>query len=259
MIHRYTTKLFLFFIFFTAPCIADQNIDRYLELFEKYPKDLGPVGDWTKGEMQLILDPSTIIKIQSQYGDPLGVVAEDKYWMWLRDAIILPNGKCTGYNRFFPKHGLNCTHLVATLAITPNKELLVNLIFRHATRSWEIELPRGGANRGETPANAAAREVKEETGYTVAEIIPLGAVAMDSGISSAIGHVFFARTNGIEKTQREDEECISTVMTLPKDKAIEIFCQGQMECTVNGQKITAFCRDSYFAYALLMAEKKGLL
>lgn len=235
------------------------SVSKYLELHALYPQALGPKGDWKMGEIELVWDLPTMMKIQAQFAQPVGIVAEDRFWIWVRDAIILPSGKYSTYNRFFPKKGLDGPAGVVILAVTPHQEILVNLIYRHATRSWEIELPRGGRNLGETAEVAARREVKEETGYKVIEILPLGTVATDSGILSNCLRVFFAQIDKLEEVERDEEEAILSVVTLPKNKVIEIFCDGQMEFVVNGQRVIVSCRDSFFAYAILLAEKKGLL
>ncbi|MBI5346952.1 MAG: NUDIX hydrolase [Chlamydiae bacterium] len=236
-----------------------KNIARYLELNEKYPHAFGPNGDWKKGEIELVLDLPTMMKIQTQFHQPVGVVAEDRFWIWIRDAIILPTGEYNTYNRFISQKGLNGPAGVVVLAVNPNNDILVNLIYRHATRNWEIELPRGGRDKGETTLAAAKREVKEETGYIITDIFPLGTITTDSGIFTNFLEVFFAKIDKLENTSRDDEEVIATVITLSKNKVLDIFCDGKLEIVVNGQKITAYCRDSFFAYALLLAEKKGLL
>ncbi|MDR3624311.1 MAG: NUDIX hydrolase [Chlamydiales bacterium] len=237
----------------------EQSITRYLELYEQYPEAFGPKGDWKKNEMELIDDLQVMRAIQKQFNQPVGIVAEDRFWLWIRDALILPSGEHTTYNRFLSKKGLDGPAGVVVLAVTPNNEILVNLIYRHATRSWEIELPRGGRNKGETSEAAARREVKEETGYKVTKILPLGTIAVDSGVFTNYLKAFFAKIGEVEETTRDDEEIIASNLLLSKDHVIDIFCAGKTELIVNKQKITAYVRDPFFAYALLLAEKKGFL
>lgn len=46
--------------------------------------------------------------------------------------------------------------------------------YRYPIRSWQTELPGGLIDLGETPKQAAVRELKEETGYEAEEVISLG-------------------------------------------------------------------------------------
>lgn len=46
--------------------------------------------------------------------------------------------------------------------------------YRYPIRSWQTELPGGLIDPGETPKQAAVRELKEETGYEAEEVISLG-------------------------------------------------------------------------------------
>lgn len=251
--------LLLFIFSIHAENFDQKNIVRYLELYKLYPKALGSKGDWKRGEMELIWDLPTMVKMQEKFNQPIGIVAEDRFWIWIRDAIILPSGDRTTYNRFIPRKGLSGPGSVVVLAITPKKEILVNLIYRHATRDWEIELPRGGGDANETAEQAAKREVEEETGYVIESIQHLGKVAADSGIFTNFLDVFFAKIDKSVDIKREKEEVIASVMALPKNQIEDLFCKGQKTFVVKGQKITAYCRDAFFAYALFIADKKGLL
>ncbi|MDE3046320.1 MAG: NUDIX hydrolase [Verrucomicrobiota bacterium] len=123
----------------------------------------------------------------------VGVVAEDRYWIWFRDPLILPNGKTTAYNRFFPKSGLNGVAGVSVMGISKEGKVLVNLIFRHATREWEIELPRGGRGKNETAEEAAFRELAEETGIRGETALKIASIASDSGILSNVLDIFVVK------------------------------------------------------------------
>jgi 8-oxo-dGTP pyrophosphatase MutT (NUDIX family) len=50
------------------------------------------------------------------------------------------------------------------------------LVIQPVGRRRVTALPKGGANRGETPEEAAGREVREETGVNVEVVEPLGDV-----------------------------------------------------------------------------------
>jgi ADP-ribose pyrophosphatase len=117
----------------------------------------------------------------------IGVVNEDQYWIWLRDAVYFPKGVPGTYNRLLWKSELEgkCSG-VAVLPVLPSGQVILILNFRHATRSWELELPRGGIKPGETQEEAALRELKEETGFIAFSTAFLGEIAVDTGTLSSI-------------------------------------------------------------------------
>jgi ADP-ribose pyrophosphatase len=47
--------------------------------------------------------------------------------------------------------------------------LLMTRQYRYASRRWSLELPQGGRGPGESAADAALRELREETGWIAAE------------------------------------------------------------------------------------------
>ncbi len=66
-------------------------------------------------------------------------------------------------------------------------------------RNWRMavggplwELPAGKLEPGEVPIDTASRELKEETGYTAAEIEPLGTYYTSPGFADELMHAFLA-------------------------------------------------------------------
>jgi ADP-ribose pyrophosphatase len=80
--------------------------------------------------------------------------------------------------------------------------------FRHATRMWMRELPRGGRKRGEAVNAAAAREISEEIGYEVTATRPLGRIAADGADLESVPYIVAARVKPAGKPHREDTETI---------------------------------------------------
>lgn len=60
-----------------------------------------------------------------------------------------------------------CTYRVSTKAIVKDEDGNI-LLLQEADGQWD--LPGGGLDQGEKPQDAVAREVAEETGYTVTSI-----------------------------------------------------------------------------------------
>jgi 8-oxo-dGTP pyrophosphatase MutT (NUDIX family) len=66
---------------------------------------------------------------------------------------------------------------VNVVALTPAREILLVRQWRHGTGTVELELPAGLIEPGESPLDAAARELREETGHAPARCSLLGEVA----------------------------------------------------------------------------------
>jgi 8-oxo-dGTP diphosphatase len=86
-----------------------------------------------------------------------------------------------------PKH-------VLVICKYKNRWLLTN----HKQRGWEF--PGGKVEKGESLNEAAEREVKEETGAIVKELIPLGTYKVTDSKGSFIKKVFLGLIDEIEKS-----------------------------------------------------------
>ncbi|MDY4771390.1 MAG: NUDIX hydrolase [Lachnospiraceae bacterium] len=64
--------------------------------------------------------------------------------------------------------------------------------YRYPIRSWQRELPGGLIDPGETPETAAERELLEETGYHVEQLISLGAFYPSFGSTNEKIYLFEA-------------------------------------------------------------------
>lgn len=108
-------------------------------------------------------------------------------WIDLRLADVeLPDGRHLDHRliRMAPSAG--------ALVIDDRDRAL--LIWRHRfiTGRWGWEMPMGGVADGETPAEAAAREVEEETGWRPGTLHRLALLQPISGIMDAAHHIFTA-------------------------------------------------------------------
>ena len=242
-----------------------------------YLKELGaPLGNYREGEIELITDPAEIEKIEKMQegrllkkGIPperatawsrVGVVNEDQYWVWLRDAVYFPKGVPGTYNRLLWKGALKGKAPgVAVLPVLPSGKIVLNVNFRHATRSWELELPRGNVEPQETVEAAAQREVKEETGLAASSLTFLGEVAPDTGALGSVIPVYMGKISLQGESHPEESEAIAGTLTLTVDELKEGLKQGSLEVTLHGKKRRLPIRDGFLTFALVQAELRHLL
>jgi ADP-ribose pyrophosphatase YjhB (NUDIX family) len=65
----------------------------------------------------------------------------------------------------YPNYSIQAPDFVTILAVTEKKEILLVKQFRHAVQRMTLEIPAGHIEIGETPEQAARKELVEETGH----------------------------------------------------------------------------------------------
>ncbi|MGW1492451.1 NUDIX hydrolase [Streptomyces sp. NBC_01410] len=138
------------------------------------------------GGIEILSDPESVAAAG-------GVVYEDPYVMVLRDPVRFPDGRTGTYIRSI---GTTAEPGCVVLPLLDGEVVLVEH-FRHATRSWLWEVPRGFGTRGLAGEQNAAKELREEIGADVRELIPLGAVHPDSGAVGDRVLLYAARIDAI--------------------------------------------------------------
>ena len=106
-------------------------------------------------------------------------------WLDIRVADIeLPDGRHLAHRSIRTPPG------AGVVAIDEDRRAL--LIWRHRfiTDTWGWEIPIGKIEDGETPAEAAAREFEEETGWRPGTLQPLMNVRPTPGLSNSDHHIY---------------------------------------------------------------------
>lgn len=89
---------------------------------------------------------------------------------------------------------------VIVLAITNENKILFVKEYRELIEKEELELPAGIIEEGETPEEAAIRELEEETGYRAHNVEFLRKIYSSCGITNEALYVYYARN--LEKTKQ---------------------------------------------------------
>jgi 8-oxo-dGTP pyrophosphatase MutT (NUDIX family) len=91
--------------------------------------------------------------------------------------------------------------------------------YRHGSREVTLEIPGGIVDPGEDPAEAAARELIEETGYRAAGVRPLGSLNPNPALFGNRVYTFLA----------ENVERVGEVMNGPlEETVVELVPAGEL-------------------------------
>ena len=131
-----------------------------------------------------------------------------------------------------PFYVIDVDDWVNILPLTPDGEVVLLRQWRQGLKDFCIEIPGGMADPGEEPADAAARELGEETGYGFERLIGLGSVTTNPAIQNnrcwlyvAVG----ARPEG-RATPEETEDI--EVFTVPLAGALSMVDDGRIDHTM---------------------------
>lgn len=130
---------------------------------------------------------------------------------------------------------------VGLIPILDNDDILFVSQYRHAARKILLEIPAGKIELGETPRQAALREMAEEIGY-VGEIVPLLKMYLAPGYDTELMYVYVATDlKKIKRANLDDDENI-ILRRISLTCAIEKCIKGQVEDCKSIAAILAYAR-----------------
>jgi ADP-ribose pyrophosphatase len=124
-----------------------------------------------------------------------------------------------------------------------DNEILVIKSYRHLVNSYQIEAPSGYIENGETPVEAANRELKEETGYGANNIISLGSYTLDYTMFEQRGNLFVGYDLVNERKQELGMMEIIETTILTIDEIRKLLFSGKI---LNASSIVAFYKSLDF-------------
>ncbi|MEU6345879.1 NUDIX hydrolase [Streptomyces sp. NPDC046977] len=177
----------------------------------------------------------------------IGVVYRDPYVCLVRDAVRFRSGRVNTYIRFVSgAEGGGA----AVLPVLDDGRIVLLHHFRHADRDWHWEIPRGFGEPGEGGATTARRELLEELGGDITEMVRLGEYSADTGLHSGRDQLYLARlaSSSFSGSLGPDahEEGIDALRALSPDEMRAMLAEGRIH-------------DGFTLAAWSLATARGLL
>ena len=123
---------------------------------------------------------------------------------------------------------LESGHWVNVLALTPQQQVVLIRQYRFGTGEDTLEIPGGLVDPGETPFEAAQRELQEETGYGAQRWTPLGSVTPNPAFMTNRRHSFLAEGGQRVGPQQQDPGEDIAVELRPLEDIDALIASGQI-------------------------------
>ncbi len=213
-------------------------LEKYFELTRTYPRLFANTGEI--GELKIILDRQKIISEQKRIqqelqnaGKPkswidIGVLSEDQWFYVIRDLVEFPDGRIGGYLRIINRKSLEGGTNVVIMTIQGQYTFLLKH-FRHESRKWYMEFPRGFGEPGLSPTQSAKTELFEEMGLFPNDLIEIGDILENDGRT-----VFFLALIDEGNPRLSKEEAIQDIAKIRVSELEEWILTGKIVdwCTI---------------------------
>jgi len=110
---------------------------------------------------------------------------------------------------------------------SPDPRILLIRQYRYAANGYVYEIPAGRLDPGETPEDCAARELREETGYSASDLIRLTTFYTTPGFTDEQIHLFAASglTEGNSRVEADEVLDLAPVML---SRAMAMIASGEL-------------------------------
>lgn len=262
-----------------------EKLLRYSNFMQEHGSSVGYVGKVVRGEIMIVTDPENAMKcvltmrerlvkqtdlktgerrwsnVQIVAMTRLGIVYEDQYAFMVRFPVFFPpaQGKTDPvpglYITWFWRALFGQMAAACGMPVMPDGRIALVKAFRHTTREWVIEFPRGGLDIGSGVLLALKRELGEEAGLSCGEVIHLGDDEPDNGLMSSVVPVFLVRVQGVGEAHPEYAEAISGLATFTVAEFEKLLVDQKWEHDGRVYRL----RGSFENFAWNQARLRGLI
>ena len=117
---------------------------------------------------------------------------------------------------------------INVVPVTDAGEVVLIEQYRHGAEEVSLEIPGGMVDEGESPREAAGRELLEETGYAASEIIELGRTRPNPAIQNNWIHTFLARGCEFRHEPVFDGTEHTVVRLVPLERIPALIAEGKI-------------------------------
>jgi ADP-ribose pyrophosphatase len=145
---------------------------------------------------------------------------------WVRlivEKVELPGGRVI--DNFYQ---LQMRDYALIIAKTPDDKVIMTRQYKHGIRQISLMFPGGAIEQGESPLEAARRELLEETGYAVDSMEFLGSFVQDANHYLCQGHFFLGSgARAVTAPQINDEEEVE-IVPLGREEILAALQKGEV-------------------------------
>jgi len=149
------------------------------------------------------------------------VLHQNPWWIYKHDTYEKTDGQTGDYY-----YG-ECRGNAMIIPVLPDGRFVMIHAYRYIRNEESIEFPCGGIEKGNTPEETAHKELLEETGYTIDELIPVGTFQGLNGVFENECHVFVAHVSERQAQHLESTEQIEVVFCTSSEIE-DLLSQGKI-------------------------------
>ncbi len=139
-----------------------------------------------------------------------------------KDQVRMPNGRIT------VREVVEHSDSVCMVPLDADGNVLLVRQYRKPTESALLEVPAGGIEEGETPEQAAMRELQEEVSHVAGTLTPLAGFWLAPGWCDEYMYTFLATDLRPSDLEQDFDEMVET-RRVPLAETLELIEKGEIQ------------------------------